>query len=333
MIFTVAAVAAPVCVGVIATYLGQQKALSKNDDAKLLAHSADSKFNENNMIKLNQVKSILPSPSGYWAALRSMFSPRPTPGSEMRVVDSVALSPRDRLYVVEVGDCWLVVGQGAGGLSSLGMLRKGGLPLSDSLPRPPVITDSSGEEGVMSLVNRAKMKLGGEPDSVASSMPQLQEKAEPAGVMSSVAQGLMASTEKPEQPPVEAVAVVVESRLEDAPHEASEGVIPEGVAFASAPEVTPAVVLEAVAEASESDVQRGVEEVRQMLAVASAGPAATGEVSRDDSGFPDVIEAVRVTSSVEAVSGDASSVGSVSNSAAKKSFLDLYAEVRKNSDA
>jgi hypothetical protein len=89
------------------------------------------------------------------------------------------------------------------------------------------------------------------------------------------------------------------------------------------------VSAEAVAQEPVSEVQRGVDEVRQMLAVASSSPVV--EVARDDSGFPDVIEAVRVVSSVESASSDAASDGALA--ASKKSFLDLYAEVKKNADA
>jgi hypothetical protein len=55
----------------------------------------------------------------------------------LKVVSSVMLSQKDRLWVLEVGESWIVVGSGTNGLTTLAQLQKGGLPLNQNGALPP----------------------------------------------------------------------------------------------------------------------------------------------------------------------------------------------------
>lgn len=54
----------------------------------------------------------------------------------MRVVGGVALGPRERIVLVEVGEQWLVIGIVPGQIRTLHRLPKGELPAGDALGQP-----------------------------------------------------------------------------------------------------------------------------------------------------------------------------------------------------
>jgi flagellar protein FliO/FliZ len=73
-----------------------------------------------------------------WVARRSGLSARPS-GRAMRVVDSLALGPRQRIIVVEIENTWMLVGVTAGQMTLLHTLPAGQL----EGPRPAVTLAST----------------------------------------------------------------------------------------------------------------------------------------------------------------------------------------------
>ena len=63
--------------------------------------------------------------------LRRMARPGSGGGGFLRAVASVALGPRERIVVVEVGEVWLVLGVTAQNISSLHTLPRGSLQAGD----------------------------------------------------------------------------------------------------------------------------------------------------------------------------------------------------------
>ncbi len=85
------------------------------------------------------------------AWLLKRFGPSPLgPGGVMRVLGGVAVGPRERLVLVEVGETWLVVGVAPGQVTAV-----------HSMPRPenPPVTPVAAADS--SFAERLKQMLGG----------------------------------------------------------------------------------------------------------------------------------------------------------------------------
>ncbi len=67
-----------------------------------------------------------------WGLRRMGIAPRAGAGP-MRVVSQLALGPRERVVIVEVGERWVLLGVGASGVTRLGTVAKGDVPAS---PQP-----------------------------------------------------------------------------------------------------------------------------------------------------------------------------------------------------
>jgi len=59
-----------------------------------------------------------------WVLRRTGIAPRGG-GGQLRVVTQLALGPRERVVIVEVGERWWLLGVGAGGITRLGSVPKG----------------------------------------------------------------------------------------------------------------------------------------------------------------------------------------------------------------
>jgi len=59
-----------------------------------------------------------------WVLRRTGFAPRGG-SSQLRVVTQLALGPRERVVIVEVGERWWLLGVGVGGITRLGSVPKG----------------------------------------------------------------------------------------------------------------------------------------------------------------------------------------------------------------
>ena len=64
-----------------------------------------------------------------WGLRRMGIAPRAGTGP-MRLVSQLALGPRERVVIVEVGERWVLLGVGASGITRLGTVAKGELPTS-----------------------------------------------------------------------------------------------------------------------------------------------------------------------------------------------------------
>lgn len=309
MILTAAAVVAPLCVGVIGTYIVQQRK-APSDQRQLTAHSTRT-LSENPM---NQaaLQSFVPPRVGLLSALRSMFMRRASTASQMRVIDTVALGPRDRAFIVEVGESWIVVGQGGNGLSPLATLRRGGAIATDAPPASPVIENEAGER--IDFAERARLKSGHAQDIASATSPEAPEAlaAHAPEVISSMTKFL--TGEASEQPVMFPVDEPV--KFEAAPAAPAQG--------SDAPLLADAG---AVGEIAQSVPE--IAEIHQLLATAGAAPAS---VARDDDGFPDVVEAVKARSQAEAAADEpVQPVADVAAGAGpKRSFLQMYSEVKNN---
>ena len=70
-----------------------------------------------------------------WVARRFGLATRISGGANMKVVGSLALGPRDRIVMLDVGDTWLVVGINAGGMNTLHTLAaKTPMPMDEPPP-------------------------------------------------------------------------------------------------------------------------------------------------------------------------------------------------------
>ncbi len=67
-----------------------------------------------------------------WGLRRMGLAPRAGSGP-MRLVSQLALGPRERVVIVEVGDRWVLLGVGASGITRLGTVAKEEFPTS---PQP-----------------------------------------------------------------------------------------------------------------------------------------------------------------------------------------------------
>ena len=310
MILTAAAVVAPLCVVVIGTYIVQQKT-APNDPRQLPAHSTRT-LSESPM---NQaaLQSFVPPRVGLLAALFSMFKRRASTPAQMRVIDTVALGPRDRAFIVEVGDSWIVVGQGGNGLSSLATLRKGGTIATDAPKPAPVIETEAGER--IDFAERARLKTGEQQaqDATAAVSSEVLVVHSPDVVPSMTK--FLTGGELSQQP----VMFSVE----------------EPVLFEAAPAVATRAATDAplLAESggATGEIPQSVTEIHQLLATATGG-AAPATVARDDDGFPDVLEAVAARSQAEAaVEGlPALTTPDAGGGSPKRSFLQMYSEVKNN---
>src|SRR6476661_3398476 len=71
------------------------------------------------------------NPPALLTKIRSFLTRRPPDlGPGIKVISSLMLSPKDRVYLVEIGESWLVMGSSANGLTTLAQMHKGGLPLT-----------------------------------------------------------------------------------------------------------------------------------------------------------------------------------------------------------
>jgi flagellar protein FliO/FliZ len=71
-----------------------------------------------------------------WVFKRAGVAPR-AGAAGMRVVSQLALGPRERVVVVEIGERWWLLGVGTGGITRLGTLPKGdaATPAGPMLPQ------------------------------------------------------------------------------------------------------------------------------------------------------------------------------------------------------
>lgn len=318
MILIAAAVVAPLCVGVIGTYVVQQK--KAPSEQRQLTINSNSQLSESPM---NQaaLQSFVPPRVGLLAALsggiRSMFMRRASTPSQMRVIDTVALGPRDRAFIVEVGESWVIVGQGGNGLSSLATLRKGGAIATDAPKPAPVIETEAGER--IDFAERARLTSD-------------EQHAQDATAAASLEQSEALVVHSPD---------VIPSMTKflsggDVSQQPVMFSVEEPVLFEAAPAVEPPAATDAplLAEAASvaREIPQSVTEIHQLLATATGG-AAPASVTRDDDGFPDVVEAVKARSQAEAAADEP--VQSVADAVAadgspKRSFLKMYSEVKNN---
>ncbi|RTL57777.1 MAG: flagellar biosynthetic protein FliO [Rhodocyclaceae bacterium] len=68
--------------------------------------------------------------------LKRITSPQGRSTGLMKVVSSLAIGPRERVVLMEVGDQWLLVGVGPGHISKLGEIPRQALPDSPANPAP-----------------------------------------------------------------------------------------------------------------------------------------------------------------------------------------------------
>ncbi len=68
-----------------------------------------------------------------WVLRRTGIAPRGA-GNTLRMVGQLALGPRERVVIVEVGDRWWMLGVGAGGVTRIGTLPKGETANAESHP-------------------------------------------------------------------------------------------------------------------------------------------------------------------------------------------------------
>ena len=69
--------------------------------------------------------------------LKRLSAPRGQAGGLMKVISSLAVGPRERVVLMEVGDQWLLVGVGPGHISKLGELPRQALPPATGNPAAP----------------------------------------------------------------------------------------------------------------------------------------------------------------------------------------------------
>jgi len=65
--------------------------------------------------------------AAFWALRRAGLAPRTGTG-HLRLVSQLALGPRERVVIVEMGERWWLLGVGAGGVTRLGSVAKGETP-------------------------------------------------------------------------------------------------------------------------------------------------------------------------------------------------------------
>ena len=58
-------------------------------------------------------------------------------GGAMKIVGQVALGPRERVVILEVGDRWWLLGVGAGGVRRLGTMDRAPAPAAPAAPPLP----------------------------------------------------------------------------------------------------------------------------------------------------------------------------------------------------
>lgn len=63
-----------------------------------------------------------------WGLRRMGVAPRTGGAGPMRLISQLPLGPRERVVIVEVGDRWVLLGVGTGGITRLGTVAKGSLP-------------------------------------------------------------------------------------------------------------------------------------------------------------------------------------------------------------
>jgi hypothetical protein len=92
------------------------------------------------------------------ALLRNLWSTisrrPPVEQVSLNVVGSLMLTQKDRLWVLEIGESWIVVGSGTNGLTSLAHLRKGGLPITGGILDVPFDLEALKSSGALNLGGR-----------------------------------------------------------------------------------------------------------------------------------------------------------------------------------